>query len=91
MKHIHSILAAVLMSVVVVGCAGAEPTPGDEAEDIGDVQQGLPSCYYETTYYSNASKTTVVGWCYGASICSGPEPYCFGQKTVYYDSVRECC
>jgi hypothetical protein len=36
--------------------------------------------YY--TYYSDASKTTEVGWCQYECYCI---TYCEGQKTVYYN------
>jgi hypothetical protein len=87
----HLIVAAMLMSIVYVGCTGGDTTPDDADEEVGEAHQALPSCYNETTYYSDDTMTQIVGWCRTASICTGSATRCSGQKTAYYDVVHECC
>ncbi|MCC6555664.1 MAG: hypothetical protein IT372_22100 [Polyangiaceae bacterium] len=92
MKRTFAVIASLVMtSFLFVGCIGADPTTEEEDENVSDVEQALPICYNTTTYYSNAAKTTVVGVCIDASICTGPSRTCTGQQTDYFDVDRDCC
>jgi hypothetical protein len=85
-------MAAVSMSLFFVGCIGAEPSPEEEGdEDVTEAEQALPPAYYHTTYYSDASMTTIVGSCTSPSICTGSTTRCTGQVTAYYERLLIEC
>lgn len=45
---------------------------------------------WTTTYYSDASKTVVVGECITNVSCSGQNE-CWGSTSAYYTRSRVCC
>jgi hypothetical protein len=82
------IMTAVVLSSVIVGGCGAEPSD-ESAELVGETSQevigGPPKCDtskdWGLRYYSGPSKTTAVGWaeCSCGTLSSG------GQTTAYFD------
>ena len=76
-----------MLAVVVAACGSESIDEREEGVDeaqVAETEQQLPSREFETTFYSNASKTVEVG--YRIYTCYGP-PTTIGQTTVYQTTI----
>jgi hypothetical protein len=73
-----------MLGIVVAACGNENV---DEAEEgsVAETEQSLPGREYETTYYSDASKTVEVG--YRIYTCYGGPPTTTGQVTIHRTTV----
>ena len=91
MNSIRWIVASMFVGLLATACGESTPPSEPAAENLGDVQQALPSSYIFTTYYHEAAKINEVGWCVSPSTCSGPTTQCSGVKTVYKTAENQTC
>jgi hypothetical protein len=79
-------LFAVLLFVVAIAVSAVQPAHASSRSPAGAIPR-----YGETTYYSDATLTTEVGWRI-QSQC-GPTPYdeLYGVVTPYYRNHFESC
>ena len=79
-----------VVGMLLAGCGG---TPVDEAtqvQDIGVREDAIPDCTgkdYEYTYYSDATKTTVIG----GRGCSCEAWFSWGRTSSFYDYYSGTC
>jgi hypothetical protein len=93
----NGIVGAVLASMLVACGGGIDAAPEgqevpvtEQAPETGEVSAAACSpYYYEFTYYSDCTRTEVVGW--ESLNCSG-QRYLQGTKTRFYDAdIADLC
>jgi hypothetical protein len=90
MKARHFIGSALLVTgMLMAGCGGTGPEPVEQ-DPLATSEDPLPNCAgqnYEFTYYSDATKTTIVG----ERGCDCNYYARWGITTAYYDSWSGVC
>lgn len=83
------VLGALLFPLLAACGGGMEVTAGENPE-VGEVSQAACSpYYYEFTYYSDCTKTQVVGW--ESLNCNG-QRYLQGTRSTTYDAeIGDLC
>lgn len=81
--------ALLVAGMLLAGCGGATAEPV-EPDNLGTSEDALPTCTgqnYEFTYYSDATRTTIVG----ERGCDCTYYARWGITTAYFDSWSGTC
>ena len=82
--------ASIIAVAAVAGCAQSAVVPeDDDAEDVGSVEQALPTSGYYRVYFSDSTYTNAVGW--ENYDCDPDYRYLEGEKSRYWKQDRYDC